>query len=122
MNHSISINSIQKVRDEIQGPGQAQLQQLGKMGDQLLAQGHSRAKEVLTRKERAIQLWAQLQKGLERKSAELDKAQRLWQFNEQCEDTRAWLAEKRVQLQREPGNGQQSQHAQQVDIEILLMS
>jgi spectrin beta len=82
--------------------GGTQLKRINDMADELVSEGHSQSDNIRARRHRINQIWNDLQKIMKQKAEGLETAEQLAAFNENINDTRAWMDEKFDLLQRDP--------------------
>ena len=82
-----------------------QLRLINDTAEELVAEGHSKLDNIRARQARINQIWSEVQKLLRARADALAAAERLADFNENCDDMRAWLKEKFALLERQPESG-----------------
>lgn len=86
----------------MQTHGGTQLKRINDIADELVSEGHTKSDSVKARQRRINQIWNDLQKQLRIKADSVGNAEQIAQFNENCEDTRAWMSEKFQLLNQQP--------------------
>ncbi|KAI6229996.1 Spectrin repeat-containing domain protein [Aphelenchoides fujianensis] len=94
-----------KLENDVANSGGTQLKQINDMADELISEGHSKTETIRARQQRVNQIWHDLQKLLKHKAENLAAAERLSEFNDNCDDTRSWMREKFDLLNRQPESG-----------------
>lgn len=82
-----------------------QLKRIDEMADDLTSEGHTQSDNIRLRQQQINDCWTELQSLFRSKAAELETAERLGAFQENCSDMRQWMVEKFDLLTKEPGDG-----------------
>jgi len=92
-----------RLQNEMQSSGGTQLKRINDMADELVNEGHSQRDNIRARQKKINQLWNDLLKLMKMKQDALEMAEKLAEFNENCDSTRSWMNEKFDLLKKTPG-------------------
>jgi spectrin beta len=92
-----------RLENDMQSSGGTQLKRINDMADELVSEGHSKQDNIRARQDKINKVWTDLQRLMRNKAEALETAERLAEFNENCDSTRAWMNEKFDLLQKTPG-------------------
>lgn len=93
------------MQNDLQTNGGTQLKHINEMADELTSEGHTQSDNIRARQRQITQIWNDLQKLMRLKNMDLDTAERLASFHENCGDMRAWMSEKFDLLAKQPAEG-----------------
>uniref|UniRef100_A0A915EMN4 Spectrin beta chain n=1 Tax=Ditylenchus dipsaci TaxID=166011 RepID=A0A915EMN4_9BILA len=93
------------LENDIKNNGGTQLKKINENAEELASEGHTQSDNIRARQRRVNKIWNDLQNLMRMKAEDLATSQRLASFNENCEDTRAWMSEKFDLLQKQPEEG-----------------
>ncbi|KAI1720497.1 spectrin repeat domain-containing protein [Ditylenchus destructor] len=111
-NEAVPIDHIQafqrkfkNLENDLKSTGGAQLKRINENAEELTSEGHTQSDNIHARQRRVNKIWNDLQTLCRQKADELDTAERLSSFNDNCADTRAWMSEKFNLLQKQADQG-----------------
>lgn len=93
------------MENDLQTNGGTQLKRINEMADELTSEGHTQSDNINARKRQLTQIWNDLQKLMRLKATDLETAERLASFHENCGDMNAWMSEKFDLLAKRPAEG-----------------
>uniref|UniRef100_A0A7E4UVW3 Spectrin beta chain n=1 Tax=Panagrellus redivivus TaxID=6233 RepID=A0A7E4UVW3_PANRE len=92
-----------RLQAEMQSSGGTQLKRINDLADELVNEGHSKQDSIRARQDKINRIWTDLQKQFKIQADALQMAERLAEFHDICDSTRAWMNEKTDLLKKTPG-------------------
>lgn len=84
---------------EIIAHGGTRIKEINRLADELVAAGHNHSDQIRSRQAAVNSVYKALQKQRDHQAESLKTAETLAAFQQQCEEARAWIAEKSELLQ-----------------------